>query len=232
MEKKSEKIAWITGTSNGLGKAVAEKLLDIGMIVHGVSRGEADIFNDNYHHHQADVSDYTQMTYVHRKIVAEHGEVDFLINNAGTGMYGPVAEADVLLWKQMFDVNVHGVFYTAKCVIAGMQERGSGHIVNISSVAGQNGVANLAGYVGTKHAVRGISHSLFFELREHGIKVSCVYPGSVDTGFFDNEMMKNMKTSPHKMAPEDVADTIVHLLNSPNNYNVVDVEMRPLQPKG
>ena len=103
-------------------------------------------------------------------------------------------------------------------------------LINVASIAGLNGVSNFAGYVGTKHAVRGISHSLYMELRDFGIKVSTVYPGSIQTNFFD--AIPGMDAHEHMMQPEDVALTIVQTLETHPNYFVVDVECRPLRPKG
>ena len=100
----------------------------------------------------------------------------------------------------------------------------------MASIAGLNGVANFAGYVGTKHAVRGISHSLYMELRDFGIKVSTIYPGSIQTHFFDD--IPGMDAHEHMMQPADVALTIVQTLETHPNYFVVDVECRPLRPKG
>ncbi|MBA4303795.1 MAG: hypothetical protein C0424_06175 [Sphingobacteriaceae bacterium] len=85
-------------------------------------------------------------------------------------------------------------------------------------------------YSATKFAVRGIGHSLYAELREDGIKVSCVYPGSVANNFFD--AVKGMNISPNMLQPDDVATLLLQLLQSPPNFPTVDVEIRPLQPKG
>jgi len=130
----------------------------------------------------------------------------------------------------MFDTNVHGLFYCSKIVIPEMKNLGEGHIINIASIAGTNGVENMAGYAATKHAVVGISHSLFKELRNDGIKVSCVCPGSVKTHFFDD--LEGVNAHDNMMKPEDIASTILHILKSPPNYFHADIEVRPLMPKG
>jgi len=105
-----------------------------------------------------------------------------------------------------------------------------GHIVNIASIAGITGIEKMAGYCGSKFAVRGISHSLFKEVRNFGIKVTCIYPGSTNTNFFDE--FEGVNANENMMRPEDVASSIIHVLNTHPNYHVVDVEMRPLMPKG
>lgn len=111
-----------------------------------------------------------------------------------------------------------------------MIEMEEGHIVNISSIAGTNGVETMSGYVGSKHAVTGIGHSIFLELRKHGIKVSTIYPGSTNTNFFDS--IEFADANENMMRPEDIALTILQSLQTHPNYHVVDVELRPLMPKG
>ena len=105
-----------------------------------------------------------------------------------------------------------------------------GHIINIASIAATTGIPKMAGYCATKHAVRGISQSMYKELREFGIKVTTIYPGSVKTNFFDN--IEAIDANNNMMMPEDIASTILHVLQSPDNYHHVDIEVRPLRPKG
>ena len=102
--------------------------------------------------------------------------------------------------------------------------------MNIGSIAGTPAVKNMVGYAATKHAVTGMSHSLFMELREFGIKVTCIYPGSVKTSFFDN--IDEIDAHDNMMNPEDITGTILHVLESTGNYHHVDIEVRPLKPKG
>jgi short-subunit dehydrogenase len=102
--------------------------------------------------------------------------------------------------------------------------------LNVASIAGLNGVNLFAGYVGTKHAVRGISHSLYMELRDFGIKVSTIYPGSIQTNFFDE--ISGVEANENMMRPIDVAMTMLQTLETHPNYFVADVECRPLRPKG
>ena len=88
----------------------------------------------------------------------------------------------------------------------------------------------MSAYCATKHAVRGISHSLYKEVRDYGVKVTCIYPGSVQTNFFDN--IDSVTVNDNMMRPEDIASTILHCLESHPNYHHVDIEVRPLMPKG
>ena len=157
-------------------------------------------------------------------------DIRILVNNAGFGVAGATETFSSEDWKAMFDTNVHGIFYTTKRLIPGMKKADEGHILNVASIAGLNGVNQFAGYVGTKHAVRGISHSLYMELRDFGIKVSTIYPGSIATNFFDD--IPGIQANENMMRPIDVALTMLQTLETHPNYFVADVECRPLRPKG
>lgn len=153
-----------------------------------------------------------------------------LVNNAGLGRSSTLEDQSLDDWHLMFDTNVHGLFYCTRLVIPAMKERGEGHVINISSIAGTTGIEQMSAYCATKHAVRGISHSLYKEVRDYGVKVTCIYPGSVQTNFFDN--IDSVTVNDNMMRPEDIASTILHCLESHPNYHHVDIEVRPLMPKG
>jgi len=104
-----------------------------------------------------------------------------------------------------------------------------GHIVNISSVAGLLGNPGISTYNVTKFGLRGYSEALFKELRNDGIKVSCAYPGSIETEFFE---VAGASISSNPMQPEDVSDSVMHLLESPDNHLISEIVMRPLRPRG
>lgn len=224
------KLAIVTGVSKGIGLETVKSLLKEGAVVAGWGRTNPKIDHENYHFFGTDVSDWDNVQGSFRLTREKLGKASILINNAGFGVQGLIHEMEVEDWKAMFDVNVHGLFYCIKVVVPDMIEMDEGHIVNISSIAGTNGVETMSGYVGTKHAVTGIGHSIFKELRNHGIKVSTIYPGSTNTNFFDNIEFAN--ANENMMRPEDIATTIVQSLQTHPNYHVVDVEVRPLRPKG
>ncbi|MDF2156805.1 SDR family NAD(P)-dependent oxidoreductase [Algoriphagus sp. CAU 1675] len=224
-------IAVVTGVSKGIGLEVVKLLLDKGVTVAGWGRNTPDLEHENFHFFTCDVAVEEQVEKAFQDTVAKLGrDIRILINNAGFGIAGPLETFSSDDWKAMFDTNVHGIFYTTKRLIPGMKEADEGHIINVASIAGLNGVKDFAGYVGTKHAVRGISHSLYLELRDFGIKVSTIYPGSVQTNFFDE--IPGMAAHENMMRPVDVALTIVQTLETHPNYFVADVECRPLRPKG
>lgn len=224
------KTAIVTGSSKGIGLAISMALLKKGARVAGWSRTETPIQDEHFTHFTTDVSNLDSVETSYTQTCNKYGLPDILINNAGLGYASDFEKLDLQKWLRMFDVNVHGMYYCSRMVIPAMKEKGSGHIVNISSIAGKTGVKNMVGYASTKHAVTGLSHSLFMELRSFGIKVSCIYPGSVNTQFFDN--MEDIQAHDHMMNPKDIADTIIHVLESPSNYHHVDIEVRPLKPQG
>lgn len=225
------KNAIVTGVSKGIGLATAKALLEKGVKVAGWSRTAPDLIHENFQFIEVDVADFEQVKEAHEKTIALMGaEIHILINNAGFGVLGAIDEISVKDWKAMFDVNVHGLMYCTKMVVPQMKKMDQGHIVNISSIAGLNPVKNMSGYAATKHAVTGIGHSLFMELRDWGIKVTNIYPGSVSTQFFDE--IDQIEANDNMMRPQDVAQSIVGVLDTHPNFLTVDVELRPLRPKG
>ncbi|WP_026956375.1 SDR family oxidoreductase [Algoriphagus vanfongensis] len=230
MELNNKK-AIVTGVSKGIGLELVKLLLEKGVIVAGWGRTRPELAHPNFHFFTCDVSKEESVEGAFQLTVEKLGaDIRILVNNAGFGVAGETETFSSDDWKAMFDTNVHGIFYTTKRVIAAMKKADEGHIINVASIAGLNGVKNFAGYVGTKHAVRGISHSLYMELRDFGIKVSTIYPGSVQTNFFDD--IEGMNAHENMMRPVDVATSIVQTLETHPNYFVADVECRPLRPKG
>ena len=229
MELKG-KVAVVTGVSKGIGLETVKALLNEGMIVAGWGRTEPVFNHENFHFHKTDVSNFEAVQASFQSTIDSLGSVAVLINNAGLGVAGMLHEMSNEDWQTMFNTNVNGDFYCAKAAIPGMIDMEEGHIVNIASIAGITGIENMAGYCGSKFAVRGISHSLFKEVRNFGIKVTCIYPGSTNTNFFDE--FEGVNANENMMRPEDIASSIVHVLNTHPNYHVVDIEMRPLMPKG
>jgi len=229
MDLKS-KVAIVTGVSKGIGLETVKALLKEGVVVAGWGRSKPSLDHSDFHFFRTDVSDFKNVQASFNATFEQLGSVSILINNAGLGFAGMMHEMSNEAWQTMFNTNVNGVFYCSKVAIPAMIELGEGHIVNIASIAGTTGIEMMAGYCGSKFAVRGISHSLFKEVRNFGIKVTCIYPGSTNTNFFDE--FEGVQANENMMRPEDVASSIIHVLNTHPNYHVVDVEMRPLMPKG
>lgn len=224
------KVAIVTGVSKGIGLETVKQLLAAGAYVAGWGRTAPAIEHDNFHFVATDVSDWENVQASYQTTLEKLGKPAVLVNNAGMGHQGLIHEMPVEEWREMFDINVHGLFYCIKVAVPAMIELGEAHVINISSIAGTLGVKSMSGYVGTKHAVRGIGHSIFQELRDYGIKVTTIYPGSVNTNFFDK--IEFADANDNMMRPEDVATSVVQCLETHENYHVVDLEVRPLWPKG
>ena len=225
------KTAIVTGASKGIGRATVEALLARGAAVAGWGRtAPNDLTHERFQFFECDVRDEHAVAGAFTNTLRELGpEIHVLVNNAGLGIAGPVDGFATEDWKLMFDTNVHGTFFCSRAVLPQMKRQQLGHIINIASIAGTTGIENMAGYCATKFAVRGLSQSLFKEVRNDGIKVTCLFPGSTQTNFFDG--IPGTAANDSMMSPADIAGFIVYSLETPFNFHVVEAEMRPLQPK-
>ena len=225
------KIAIVTGVSKGIGRATAEALLAKGAIVAGWGRtAPENLTHERFQFFECDVRNEVSVQEAYVDTQREVGaEVRILVNNAGIGNMGAVDGFSSDDWHAMFDTNVHGVFYCTKVVLPQMKKQGEGHIINVASLAGTAGSPNMAGYCATKFAVRGFSDALFKEVRQDGVRVTCVMPGSVETNF--NGAEPGAEPDPHKMQPEAIAAAIVHALEAPKATMLSEIQMRPSQPK-
>ncbi len=183
------KVALVTGASSGLGKEAALALSDAGFRVVGTSRdasrrtpGNGVTFLD------LDVTSDESVTQVVKQVLDRFGRIDVLVNNAGIGAEGAAEEISAAQAQKVFDVNVFGVMRMSRAVLPHMRERGSGRIINVSSVAGFVPNPFMAVYVASKHAVEGYSESLDHEVREYGVRVLRVQPGPINTPFDENQV--------------------------------------------
>jgi len=230
MELKG-KLAVVTGVSRGIGYSTVKDLLEEGVIVAGWGRTAPDIQHDNFHFFSTDIRKAASVLNAYKETVSRIGaNIEILINNAGVGFYYSFEETPLDKMQEMFETNVFGIYYVSQQIIPNMKKLERGHIINIASIAATNGIEGMSAYCGTKYALRGISLSMMKELRIFGIKVTTVYPGSVKTNFFDS--MDVITANDNMMMPEDISSTILHVLKTPQNYLLAEVEARPLQPKG
>jgi NADP-dependent 3-hydroxy acid dehydrogenase YdfG len=225
------KVAIVTGVSKGIGRATAEALLARGAAVAGWGRSAPEgLRHEQFQFFECDVRDELAVAEALTNTLRELGpEIHVLVNNAGLGLAGSVDGFATDDWKLMFDTNVHGTFFCSRAVLPQMKRQQLGHIINVSSIAGTTGIENMAGYCASKFAVRGFSQSLFKEVRNDGIKVTCLYPGSTQTNFFDD--IPGTTANAAMMQPADIAGAIIYSLETPFNFHIVDLEMRPLQPR-
>ena len=160
--------------------------------------------------------------------------IDVLINNAGLAAgLGPINSADVDDWENMIDTNVKGLLYTCRIVTTWMVKRQTGHVINISSIAGKESYPNGSVYCGTKHAIAAISKAMRIELMPFGIKVSTVAPGAVDTEFSlvrfrgDREKTDQVYKGFSPLIAKDVAETIWFVISRPAHVNIDDILIMP-----
>jgi 3-oxoacyl-[acyl-carrier protein] reductase len=229
----------VTGGSRGIGRAIAAELLKRGARVAITGRSAASLADAELALKggqlalltlQGDVSKEADVDRFVRGTAEKFGGLDILVNNAGVGRLADVADQSTTEWHEMIETNLTGVFYCCRAAIPYMKRRGGGWIVSISSLASQNPFAGGACYSATKAGLNAFSHALMQEVRHHGIRVSVVAPGSVDTNFIPREGDRSADTS-WKLSPDDVALTVVDLLGHPARSLPSMVHLRPSRPK-
>lgn len=232
----TDKIVIVTGASSGLGRAFSERFIQKGASVYGLARSEKKLnelhetFGNRFQPVTLDITNHEAIEqWVDDTFSADHSP-DVLINNAGLGLFGDVDELPLDEWHTMINTNLNGIFYMTRQVVPLMkQNENVCHVVNIASIAGKIGNPKMTGYNASKFGVRGFSESLFKEVRYDGIKVTCFFPGSVNTNFFDNAA--GADTHENMMLPEDVAKSLTDVIETPDNFLINEVVMRPLNPK-
>ncbi len=179
-------VVLITGTSTGIGRAAAEALHAKGAVVVATARKPddiADLAAAGMTTMQLDVTNDDEMKAVVDEVMARHGRIDALVNNAGYGIMLPQEEMPMDRMRQMFEVNVFGLQRMTQLVLPHMRKQGSGRIVNIASAAGHISLPMMGAYCATKFSVRALSWALKSEVEPFGIKVSLVEPGAINTNF-------------------------------------------------
>jgi len=209
------KVAVVTGASRGIGRAVAlaaaAKGARLGLIARSADDLEsvlAECGGDGIVA-PADVTDRAAVESAISSVVAALGPVDILVNNAGAGSYSAVADTDADVYEQLMRLNYLGTVYPTKAVLPSMLDRGSGHIVNVASVAGRIGAPFEAAYSASKFAVVGFTEALAIEVRRRGVGLSMVNPGPVETDFFDTRGVPYARSSPKPVPAEDVATAVI-----------------------
>ena len=184
---------FITGVSRGLGKALAEAVLAKGDTVVGTVReGSPSIDHSagELHVLKVDIADFRGVKAAIAQAFAVNGRVDVVVNNAGYGLLGAIEEATDDELERLFAVNVFGPFHVIRAALPQLREQGSGHIVNITSIAGRAPMASSGAYAAAKSAMEGLSQSLSQEVAPFGIKVTAVAPGGFRTDFLSNHSVR------------------------------------------
>jgi NADP-dependent 3-hydroxy acid dehydrogenase YdfG len=240
----NDKVAVVTGASSGIGEATVRALctdgtavvagarrkerLD-GLVEEVMTRGGGRIIAV-----ECDVTDEQQAHALVNRAIEEFGQIDILVNNAGVMLLSKVEKGLSDEWRQMFDVNVLGLLYATNAAVEAMKRQGSGHIVNVSSVAGRKTRPTGGVYSGTKFAVNAISEALRQELLEDGIRITIVEPGAVATELTDHitdeevrEGLKQRNIEP--LQSEDIANAITYAVGQPQRVSVNEILIRPTQ---
>lgn len=231
----NEKIAVITGASSGLGAALAAALVADGATVFGLARNAEKLkaiqhtLGDTFIPVVLDITDQKAVSDWVNKTFSESKSPAILVNSAGVGHLKKLSDTTLEQWHAMIDTNLNGMFYLTSAIIPFMKRNPAHcHILNIGSILGKTTSAVSAAYSATKYGMQGFSEALFKELRGHGIKVTCVNPGSIDTDFFAES---GIEAHHNMLQPNEVAQLLVHLLQTPDNLLVDEITLRPLQPK-
>jgi 3-oxoacyl-[acyl-carrier protein] reductase len=174
----------------------------------------------------ADVRDRNAVAGLMQEAVNRFGGLDVLVNNAGVGVYRTVEDMALDDWRLMFDTNLTGVFQCCQAALPHLRRRGGGWIVNIGSLSATGPFAGGSAYCATKAGLIAFSDVLMQEVRHDGIRVSCVMPGSVNTGFGGHALQQG----DWKLSPDDVALAVADLLEFPARSLPSRIELRPSQP--
>ncbi|MBD1832193.1 SDR family NAD(P)-dependent oxidoreductase [Cyanobacteria bacterium FACHB-472] len=241
--KLDGKVAIVTGASAGIGEATAIALAAEGAQV-AIAARRFDRLNAVCDRIAtaggkalpivADITDETQVQNLVEKANAQLGRVDILVNNAGIALSGNIEGANTSDWRRMIDLNVLGLMYATHAVLPILKAQGTGHIVNISSVAGRTARVGIGGYNATKWGVNGFSESLRQEVCKHNIRVTIIEPGMVDTeidSYITDPIAKQRTEERRKsivpLQSEDVAAAIVYAVTQPPRVNVNEILIRP-----
>ena len=236
MELKG-RAAVVTGSTKGIGRAIAEALVREGMNVCVSARKAGEVERavgelagagaGRVTGAVCDVRDYEEVRALFAHTVAEFGGVDVLVNNAGVGHFGLVAEMPPETFRAVIETNLFGVFHCCREAIPLMRERGGGYIINISSLAGANAHPRMAAYNASKFGLNGFSEALMQEVRHDHIKVSYIMPGSVNTHFGGDTPDESKAW---QLQPKDVARVCLDLLRHDEWSLPSRVELRPSRP--
>jgi NAD(P)-dependent dehydrogenase (short-subunit alcohol dehydrogenase family) len=233
-----DRVCLVTGGTRGVGFAVAEALLRRGERVaitgrssNTIERAEQELAasagTDRLMGIVCDVRDHEAVNRGVADIVARFGGLDVLVNNAGVGLGGTIADLPYAEWDRIIGTNLTGVFHCCKAAIPHLRSRGGGWIINVSSLASKNPFSGAGAYCASKTGLNAFSEVLMQEVRYDNIRVSYVLPGSVATGFSGRAAGAGAEW---KLHAADVAQAIVELLEHPSRSLPSRIEIRPSRP--
>ena len=231
------KTALITGGSKGIGYGIAEALIRDGIRVAITSRSQqnadeaANALNKIREGYalpiESDVRNLASQEKAVQTVLSQWGRLDYFIANAGVGHFAPIQELSAELWQETIDINLTGVFFSAKASIAALTES-KGYFINIASLAGTNFFANGTAYNASKFGLVGFSQAMMLDVRNAGVKVTTIMPGSVATEFNNHEPSDK---DAWKIQPEDIGQIVSDLIKMPARTLPSKIEVRPTTPK-
>lgn len=242
--ERERSVAIVTGASSGIGAAVAGALAETGMAVVLAARREERLeevaaaireAGGDAEPRATDVTSREDVEGLAAHARERYGRIDVLVNNAGVMPLSPVEALRVDDWERMVDVNVKGVLYGIAAVLPTFLEQGSGHVVNVGSLAGRRPFPGGSVYSATKFAIRSLTWGMQLELSStHGIRVTDVQPGVVDTELTDHipdparrDAFRSTWTERRPLDPADVARAVLFAVTSPAHVNVNEILLRP-----
>lgn len=235
MQSLAGKVAIVTGGGQGLGEAISRALSQAGAIVvcadlqaDKASRVAKALSDEGCAASSVplDVTNEDSVKQAVEQVVQQYGRIDILVNNAGTDKTVPFEELTVADFDRVIGVNLRGPMLMMKYVLPHLYAQKSGHVVNVASTAAKRMWANASAYHASKWGLIGLSHALFVEARQHGVKVSAIVAGGMRTPFildrFPDTPLENLQD------PKNVADTIVFLLTQPQETIIPEVMVIPM----
>jgi NAD(P)-dependent dehydrogenase (short-subunit alcohol dehydrogenase family) len=223
--------AIVTGAAQGIGRAIATRLLESGAQVWLWDIDEAGVtatakeLGNNAHPFRVDVADTDNIDNAVETVLREAGQIDILVNNAGiSGVNASLWEYPVDEWRRIIEIDLNGVFYGCKAVVPHMIEQGYGRIVNLASVAGKEGNPNASAYSTAKAGVIAMTKSLGKELADHDIAVNCVTPAAARTAIFDQMSQEHIDYMLSKIPRErfvkveEIAAMVAWLVSEENSF--------------
>jgi 3-oxoacyl-[acyl-carrier protein] reductase len=230
----AQAVALVTGASRGIGRAIAIRLATLGASVAICGRDRAALEDSaaviaksggRVFCHVADVTRSADVGELVAKTESALGLISILVNNAGIGLFGPAHEKTEAEWDRVLSTNLKSAFLVSRAVVCSMIRRGSGDIINISSLAGRNAFAGGGLYCASKWGLQGLSACMAEDLRDFGIRVSVVAPGSVATEFSG----RGPKDPSKVLTPEDVAHAVAMLVTQGPQSFLSEIQLRPLR---
>jgi 3-oxoacyl-[acyl-carrier protein] reductase len=227
-------VALVTGASRGIGRVIALQLASMGASIAICGRDRAALEESvsalaktpvSVHSQVADVTKLADVSDLVATTESTLGPITILVNNAGIGLFGPVHEKTEADWDRVLDTNLKSVFLVSRAVAPSMIRRGSGDIINISSLAGKNTFAGGGIYCASKWGILGLSGCMAEDLREHGIRVSVICPGSVATEFSG----RSPKDPSKVLSPADVAHAVEAIVTQGPHSFLSEMHLRPLR---